>query len=185
MDAAIPADVLLKALRKSNAALQGLRRDGVVIGALARHAWGSKKDPADVELLIPTGEAERESVFGALRGEGLQNAPDGAIAGTTLRLRYPDPKAGVTADVRLIEASTPFHKQAIARAKPGSVLQMQVQLISCEDLILLSAADRDLMVELLRWNAARIDGAYLKKTAEGMGVFDAVKAAWQAARTPT
>jgi hypothetical protein len=52
---------------------------------------------------------------------------------------------------------------------------------TCEDLILLGA-DRAVLVELLRHNAGRIDGAYLKREAEAAGIFNEVKLAWQQAK---
>ena len=43
-------------------------------------------------------------------------------------------------------------------------------------------ADRQILVDLLRHNAGRIDGAYLKKEAEAAGTFNEIKLAWQQAK---
>ncbi len=189
MDAAVQAEVVKKALRKIAAALQGLRHDPVAIGEVAHQAWGSKREAQGVELLMPTGPAQRDAILSAARGEGLQQAPDGpGQAGTvTLRLRYADPKLGGTVNVDLVEAGTPFHKQVIGRAQPEQVLQVRLLLATCEDLILLRAgsahpADRQCVVELLRATAGRIDAPYLKREAEAAGVFDKLKSAWQEAK---
>ena len=56
-----------------------------------------------------------------------------------------------------------------------------MRLATCEDLILL-ATERAVIVELLRGNAGRVDGAYLKLEAEKAGVFDQIKLAWQEAK---
>jgi hypothetical protein len=187
----VPADVVLKALRKMTAALQGLHREPVVIGALAQRCWGAKAEPARVELLIPGGEAHREPIFSAARGEGLQQAPEAPIQTqgdrTVLRLRYTDAKLGATAEIELLEASTMLLKKTAGRAKTGNVLGMPLLLATCDDVILLLAGstrpgDRETVVELLRMNAGRIDPGYLKKEAEEAKVFDALKGAWQEAK---
>src|SRR5688572_83139 len=176
-------DVLLKALRKITAALQGVGHPPVVIGDLARQAWGSKRAPSAVHLLVPSGEAERGSILSAARGEGLQQEP----GASPLRLTYSDPKSGGSAGVDLVEAATPFQKQVIGRAQRGDVLQMSLPVASVDDVILLGVAtdrpeDRDAVIELLRANAGRIDAGYLKKEAEAAGTFDRLKSAWQEAR---
>ncbi len=183
MDAAVPPEVVLKALRKTVAAIEGVGHKAVAIGAIAHQAWGAKREPQAVDLLISTGEAQRESILGAARGEGLQQPPGGA----PLTLRYTDAKLGASADVTLVEAATPFLKQVIGRAQRGPVLQIEMPVATCDDLILLRAgsalpADRDIVVELLRGNAGRIDPAYLKREAEAAGVFDKLKSAWQQAK---
>jgi hypothetical protein len=150
---------------------------------MAHYSWGAQKVPTGANLLLPTGEAQREAILGASRGEGLQQAPGGG----PLNLRYTDAKLGGTATVDLLEATTPFHKKVIERAQPGSILKIQLQTATCEDLILLLAssadpADRETIIELLRGNAGRIDPAYIKKEAEAAGIFDKVKSAWQEAK---
>lgn len=183
MDEGVPAEVVLKALRKIVAGIEGLGFKAVAIGAIAHPAWGAKRAPQGVDLLISTGESQRESILSAARGEGLQQAP----GGPPLSFRFTDPKLGGTARVDLVEASTPFLKQVLGRAQRGQVLQVQMPVATCEDLILLRAgstlaADREIVVELLRGNAGRIDAPYLKREAEAAGVFDKLKSAWQEAK---
>lgn len=180
MSAAPSADLLLKTLRKITAALQGVGHKPVAIGDLAQRAWGSKREPRGVQLLLQTGEEHRGAILSAARGEGLQQEPGPA----PLRLKYTDPKVGGTAGIDLVEASTPFHKQVVGRAQPGDVLQVYMPLATVDDVILLSVAsgDREAVVELLKSNAGRIDAGYLKKEAEAAGTFDQLKSAWQEAR---
>jgi hypothetical protein len=168
---------MLKTLRKITAALQGVGHPPVVIGDLARAAWGSKRDPAAIQLLVPSGEANRDAILSAARGEGLQQEPGGP-----LRFKFVDAKLGGAADVELVEAATPFQKQVIGRAQRAPVLAMTLPLASCDDTILLAIDDRDAVIELLRTNAGRIDAGYLKKEAEAAGTFDRLKSAWQEAR---
>jgi len=165
-----------KGLRKITAAAGGLGLKAVAIGACAHQAWGAKREPSGLDLLISSGPEQREAFLSAARGEGLQQSPD-----KPLRLQYSDAKLGGTVTVDISEASTPFHSQVIARAQRGNILTVGMLVATCEDLILLGA-DRAVLVELLRHNAGRIDGAYLKAEAERAGVFDEVKQAWQQAR---
>ena len=177
-------EILQKALRKILAAIEGSGFKAVAIGGIAHQAWGSKMAPMGVDLLVTSGEAQRESIRGAARGEGMQQ-----IAGAgPMNFRFPDAKLGGSADVTLMESTTPYLAKVIERAKPGIVLRMQMQTASLEDLILLRAtspqpSDRESIIELLRGHAARIDPAYIKKEAEAAGIFDKVKSAWQEAKS--
>jgi hypothetical protein len=173
------AALMSKALRKVTSATGGLGYKAVAIGAIAHQAWGSKREVPGIEVLVSLNAGQRESLLSAVRGEGLQQSPD-----QPLRLRYTDAALGATASVDLVEASTPFHAQLITRAQHADVLGIHMLLATCEDLIILGAP-RAVLVELLRLNAARIDGAYLKREAEAAGVFAEVKTAWQEARQQT
>lgn len=175
--------VLQAALRKISAAIEGLGHKSVAIGDMAHQVWGSKRPVQTVDLLVSSSEAQRESLLGAARGEGLTNAPGGA----PLSFRYTDRRLGGNVAVDLVEASTPYLKQVITRAQRGIALASQMQVATCEDLILLRSASVDpaqraSVVELLRWNAGRIDAPYLKKEAEAAGIFDKLKSAWQEAK---
>ena len=169
-------EVMCKALRKVTSAAGGVGFKAVAIGAIAQQAWGAKREASGLDLLISSGPEQRESLLGAARGEGLQQTPD-----NPLHLRYTDAKLAATVTVNLTESSTPFHAQIIGRAQRMDILSVQMLVATCEDLILLGA-DRAVLVELLRHNAGRIDGAYLKREAEAAGVFNEVKLAWQQAK---
>ena len=165
-----------KALRKILAAIEGIRHRAVAIGALAHQAWGSKREAQSIELLTSSRPEQRDSLLSAARGEGFQQSPD-----NPLRIVYTDAKLGATVNVDLMEPSTPFHSQVISRSKLGTVLSIQIPIATCEDLIL-HAADRAVIVELLQANAGRIDGEYLKREAEAVGIFDEIKLAWKEAK---
>lgn len=165
-----------KALRKLAAAAGGLGLKAVAIGPIAHQVWGVKREVSGLDVLVSAGPEQRESLLSAARGEGLQQSPDGPLS-----LRYTDAKLGGTVTVNITEASTPFHARVIDRAERADILSVQMLLATCEDLILLGA-DRAVLVELLRHNAGRIDGAYLKREAESAGVFGEVKLAWQQAK---
>lgn len=183
METTVSPEVLLRALRKTTMAIEGLGLKAVAIGAIGRRAWGAKTEPQAVELLLPTTEAQREQILSAARGEGLQQTP----GGSPLSMRYTDTRLGGSAAVELVEAAGPLHKKLIERAQQGAVLQSPMLLASVEDLILLGCsselpAERAGVIELLRSNAARLDAAYVKKEAEANGIFDRLKSAWQEAK---
>lgn len=177
------SEALRRALAKITAALLGVGRKPVVIGALAHQAWGAKPEPKNIELLVPPGEEHREAIRSAARGEGFQEA----LNPGTLRFRFTDAKFSATTEADVVEAATPFLKQVHGRAQPGVILDMQLPLATCEDLILLRAgsdhpADRASVVELLRCTAGRMDAQYLKQEAEKAGAFDKLKVAWLEAK---
>lgn len=169
-------EVMTKALRKVTAAAGGLGFKAVAIGPVAHQVWGAKGDITGLDVLIALPPGQREPFLSAARGEGLQPGPDGPLC-----LKYSDPKLGESVLIALTEASTPFHSQVIARAQRTEVLSVQMLVATCEDLILIGA-HRTVLVELLRHNAGRIDGAYLKKEAEAAGTFNEIKQAWQQAK---
>lgn len=177
-------ELVAKALRKIMAAVEGTKQKAVALGAIGRCAWGSGAAPGGVELLIGENAEAREQLLSAARGEGLQMVP----GGSPLQLRYADAKIGGSAPVELREASTPLLRRVFERAQQGVSLRVPMLVATCEDLILISAAsgtpaDHDAIVDLLRHNAARIDGAYLKNEAQAAGSFDRVKTAWAAAKS--
>lgn len=169
---------MAQALRKLVAAVEGVGHKIVAIGAIARFVRGCQGKVSSLEVLVSSGPDQREAVFSAARGEGLQQSKD-----SPLRLQFTDAKAGVTATVDLVEASTPLHARVIDRSERNDVLSNDMQVATAEDLILLGAEPSD-MVQILRRNAARIDGPYLKAEAEAAGILDQVKQAWQEARKP-
>ncbi|MBV8881220.1 MAG: hypothetical protein JO332_14740 [Planctomycetaceae bacterium] len=176
-------EILQKGLRKVLAAIEGSGFKATAIGGIARLSWGSKLPVLGVDLLVPTGEAQRATIQGAARGEGCQTVSGAG----PLSFRFSDAKLNASTPIEILEATTPFHKQVLERAKPRVFLQMQLNAASVEDLILFCAAsgtpaDKESMIELLRGYAGTMDAAYVKKEAQAAGSFDALKAAWAEAK---
>src|SRR6185436_2120239 len=69
--------LLSKALRKILAAIEGSGFKAIVIGDLAHQSWASQLPIRNIELLVSTNEAQRQTILGAARGEGLQLRPGG------------------------------------------------------------------------------------------------------------
>jgi len=181
------ASVLSSALRKVITALQGCGFPAAVIGDVAHLSWGFTDQPVwGIEIIVSIGEEKRESFLSAARGEGLYLA---SSSSSSLSLRHIDKKLGTSADVELIEAISPVYQEIITRAKPDFVLNTQVRVASCEDLIVLRTGSeepghRDSVIHLLRTCAARIDPTYLKAVAQKFDVLDELKSAWQEAKKP-
>jgi len=139
-----------------------------------------------IELSAGVGEKQQEAFLSALRGEGLYLSSGSSSSAS---LRYVDKKNGTTADVEVIFAGTPGYFEILNRAKPDYVLNAQVRVASCEDLIVLRTGSeepghRDSVIHLLRTCAARIDPTYLKAVAQKFDVLDELKSAWQEAKKP-
>lgn len=179
------AEVLGLALRRIMAVVDGCGFKSAVISDVAHLSWGFTEFPVwSIELIVGLEEKEREPFLSAARGEGLYLASGSS---GSVSLRYVDKKAGTTADVEVIFATTPAYLEIVNRAKPDYVLNAQVRVASCEDLIVLRCGSeenghRDSVIHLLRTCAARIDPTYLKAMAQKFDVLDELKSAWQEAK---
>lgn len=176
--------LLGKALRKILAAVEGSGFKAIVVGDLAHQSWASQLPVRNIELLVSSGEAQRETIIGAARGEGLQQRPGGG----PLSLQYSEPKLTKrVAAIEIIEATTPFHRGVFALARRDLVAQAHAQVAGVEDLIVLRAGstqpgDREYVVDLLVRCINRIDPGYLKKAASTAGVLDPLKSVWEEAK---
>jgi hypothetical protein len=179
--------VLSAALRRTMAAIDGCGFRSALIGDAAHLSWGFTDRPVwNIELIVSIGEAKRETFLSAARGEGLYLS---SSSSGSLSLRHIDKKMGTSATIELVEAITPVYQEIVARAKPDFVLNTQVRVASCEDLIVLRTGSdepghRESVVHLLRTCAARIDPTYLKALAQKFDIMDELKSAWQEAKRP-
>ena len=89
-----------------------------------------------------------------------------------------------TVPIRILEASTAFHRNMLARAQPGVVLGVRSFLATPEDLVLMrigseAAGDKATVLQLFRVHGKKMDANYLQAQAEAVGRFDKLKAAWK------
>ncbi|MBI2933459.1 MAG: hypothetical protein HYY16_17580 [Planctomycetes bacterium] len=191
MSVSAPSDTMIKALRRMLAALKGMGYEPALIGTLAHRAWDCPSELGAVELLTPFGEAQRDAVLSAARGEGFKQSPDSVMPAApgsfTSRVSYTDAKPAATVNLELREAATPYLKQVLNRAQRRWVFDVELAVATCEDLILMRAgsadsADCEDVIGLLRANAGRIDAQYMKREAEATGVFEGLKRAWLEAK---
>lgn len=179
-------EIVLAALRAALAALRALGHDPVLVGGLAIQGWGRVRQTKDVDLLILSGEKDRERVFRAAEGAGLVRDPVRPVVSlpgaTILRLAYSDARTAITVRVDLIEAGPGFMTEAVRRALPARLFEETLRLASCEDLVLMKLLagrpiDRADALDLLRVNAAQLDWSYLTKTAGALGIGAELQAA--------
>jgi len=176
-------EVLEKALGKMIAIIESSGFKAAAIGDIAHHAWGSKKEPQRIELLVSCTPSQRETILTAAKAEGFQPAPNGR----PLHLRYPDVELNGTAPIEMMETANPYLKQVLTRSQTGLVYDLEMQVASCDDLILMrvtseSASDRESILELMCGSLAYFDSAYLKREAEAAGIITELKAAWVQAK---
>jgi hypothetical protein len=169
----MPPKSVLDALHLAWTALQALNVPMAVVGGLAMTAWKRSRFTKDVDVLLAIPEPEvgfavKQLVsrgFRSKRPEGMVRLPDGS---RFVQLIY-EPR-GATLDIQLdlILATSEFHRQAIARrvTLPGEELGFEVDVVSCEDLIILKLIagrilDRVDAGELLKANRDSIDLGYL------------------------
>lgn len=167
-----------EALKKLLSVLQKVRYQAVVIGDAAHQAHGSKREPRVLELMMATNEKQRAAILIAAKAQGLQplEAPP-----NWMRFKAAD------AEIRVLEASTPFHRTLLSRAMPEKVLGVWSLVASPEDLILHRAgselaSDKESVVEMFKLKGDKLDPDYLQAQAEAAKTFDRVKAYWKMSR---
>ena len=174
-------DLVLAALRRILAALRGLKLDPVLVGGLGIQAWGRIRQTKDVDLLVATGEPDRERVFAAAEAQGLARDPVKPVVvlerTTILRLAFTDPKFGIAIRVDLLEASSGYLAEVAGRGRPARVFEEDLRVASCEDLILMKLMagrpiDRADAADLVSVNRSALDRAYLDSQAARLGLKD-------------
>jgi hypothetical protein len=184
----MPPEAVLETLRLAWTTLQSLHIPAAVVGGLAMTTWKRARFTKDVDLLIALPEAEAKAVFRQLSAvgfrakgrEALIRLPDGT---RFLQLVHDDALLDIQVDLLL--ANTPFHLQAIERriALPESELGFAVDVVSCEDLIVLKLLagrilDRADAAELLRLNRDTLDLPYLTGWVRQLRLQRAFAEAW-------
>lgn len=177
------SDIVLAAFRLILAALREANHDPVLVGGLGIQAWGRIRQTKDVDLLLVSGEADRDAILKAAADRGiLPDAAHPVVAlrdSTILRLVRTDPRYGIRIHVDLIEAGAAFLRDVARRAKRARLFDEDVLLATCEDLILMKLLagrpiDRADAAELLRLNAASLDRAYLRDRAAELKITPAL-----------
>ena len=170
-----PSPLAAEAMKKIVAALMKVRYQAVAIGDAAHDASGCPRTVQTVDLLTNTGEKQRLAILAAAKKEGL--VPAEAPAGQ-LRLMHK------TVPIRILEASTAFHRLMLSRAQPGVVLGVRSFLATPEDLILMrtgseAPGDKATVLQLFKVHGKKLDANYLQAQAEAVGKFDKLKLAWK------
>jgi hypothetical protein len=171
-------------------ALQSLQIPAAVMGGLALTTWKRVRFTKDVDVLIALSETEAKIALSKLiplgfhskSPEALVRLPDGT---RFLQLIYVDRASMLDIQVDLLLATSEFHRQAIERrvALPESELGFGIDVVSCEDLIVLKLLagrilDRVDAGEILKANRSTLDLSYLLGWVRKLNLQRALGEAW-------
>jgi len=186
----MPPEIVLSTLRLAWTTLQSIRVPMALIGGLAMTAWKRPRFTKDVDLLLAIPEPEAKSAVQQLVAKGFRSKrPEGMVRlsdGTRfVQLIYDRPDATLEIQLDLILATSEFHRQAIARrvALPEAELGFAIDVVSCEDLIVLKLIagrilDRVDAGELMKANRDSLDLDYLTDWVRRLHLDKALAEAW-------
>ena len=185
----MPAEAVVATLRQTWDILGELHVPAALMGGLALTHWGYVRATQDVDLLIalsgvrPTALLAKLAVAGyrAKRRDPLIRLDDAEF----IQLFYVPKDEVIEVQIDLLLAEAPFHRQAVARrvTLPHSALGFQLDVVSCEDLIVLKLIagrilDRVDAGELLKANRNAIDFNYLTGWVRQLNLSQPFAEAW-------
>lgn len=185
----MPADEVVATLRQAWNILHELRVPAALLGGLALAHWGHIRSTQDVDLLIALSGARPEALLSRLSAAGCCSKRPNPIVrlddAAFIQLIYQPPRAVLEIQIDLLLAESVFHRQAVDRrvTLPGSELGFDVDVVSCEDLIILKLLagrilDRLDVAELLKVNRDSLDLAYITGWAGKLHAERALADAW-------
>ena len=186
----MPPKAVLDSLRLVWMTLQSLNIPAAVVGGLALTTWKRARFTKDLDVLIALPETEAKVALSRLFARGFRSkGPEALIRlpdGTRfLQLIHVDPNAVLDIQVDLLLATSKFHCQAVERrvALPESELGFAVDVVSCEDLIILKLMagrilDRVDAGELLKANRPTLDMSYVLGWVRKLNLQKAFHEAW-------
>lgn len=169
----MPTEAVVATLRQAWDILADLRVPAALMGGLALAHWGRIRSTQDVDLLIALTDVRPHALLARLSAAGYRSkgrAPLIRLEGAEfMQLLYQPPDECYDVQIDLLLADSPFHRVAIERrvALPSSALGFPIDVVSCEDLILLKLIagrilDRVDVIELLKENRDALQLDYLK-----------------------
>jgi hypothetical protein len=168
----MPADEVVATLRQAWAILEELQVPAALMGGPALAHWGHVRTTQDVDLLIALSGVRVHSLLSALSAAGFRSKGRHPLIRLEdvefLQLLYQPPDTVLEIQIDLLLADTPFHRQAVERrvTLPVSALGFQLDVVSCEDLIVLKLLawrilDRADVAELVTLNRTKLDFGHL------------------------
>ena len=188
----MPAKAVVATLRHVWVTLEPLKLPMAVMGGLAVAVWEHVRATQDVDLLVGVGEADVGAVVERLAQAKVRSKRASPVLTVgpvqIVQLLYEPPDSFVDVQVDLLLAQSEYHRAALQRRTAARLpeLDFEVQVLSCEDLILhkLLAArilDRVDAAALLRANREGIDLSYLTSWVGNLSLDAELAEVWQGA----
>jgi hypothetical protein len=166
------AEAVQATLERAWNILNELKVPAALMGGLALVQWGRLRVTQDVDLLISLDDIRDRAVLARLAAAGYRSKGRTPVVrledAEFIQLLYEPPQSFVDIQIDLLLATSPFHRQALARrvALPVNALGFEAFVVSCEDLIILKLLagrilDRVDIADLLRINRASLDFGYV------------------------
>lgn len=185
----MPADEVVATLRLTWNILAELRVPSALIGGMALAHWNYIRSTQDVDLLIALGGFRPQVLLGKLSAAGYRSKGRNPLIrlddAEFIQLLYQPPGAVLDIQIDLLLADSPFHRQAVDRrvTLSDAVLGFQVDVVSCEDLLILKLMagrirDRLDAGELLKANREKLDLPYLCDWVRQRRLVQAFREAW-------
>lgn len=167
--------ILVRILKKLESVCKKSGVKLILIGGLATGLWGRPRATFDIDGLISLKKEKLKDFLFFLNKMGFKYSkvnPLKSIQGLSLlTLSYLKDKIYID----LFIAENEFQKGIIKRAKKVSFQNLNLRIISAEDLILVKlqsgrARDIEDVRDILRENITKLDFGYLKKWSQRLGV---------------
>jgi len=173
-------------------AMRPLGAPMAIMGGVALAAWQHLRATTDVDILVGLDGENANLVLDALRKHDIRpdHIPPPRQFGSSrvIQLRYDPPETLLDVQLHLLMGNTEFHRQALSRRVPIQLgeLDQQVEVLACEDLILLKLlagriVDRADAAYLLRFNWPQLDQPYLLQWTRRLEVVDSFHEVWDEA----
>lgn len=173
------SNIVLEALVEAVKAIEDESLDYCLFGGLALQAYKRIRSTMDVDLLISIDEEKKNDFIKKLQKRGFKfDAKKSAIKikdFELIRSVYTEKERQIDVFVDFVTVKTDFQKQVLRRKQRLNIFGSEVNIASCEDLILLkvlSGRPLDLsdVDALITENIKSLDKDYLKKTAKEQGI---------------
>lgn len=165
----------------------------MLAGSFASSLHGMARTTADIDLVIDPPREALDDFLDQLDTERFYVDPATARAAFAARDQFNvvDVTNGWKVDL-IVRKDRPFSISEFERRAPGVVLGVETSVATAEDTIVaklewaqLGGSDRQLLdvIEILRIQGSTLDGAYLDRWAEDLGLSDRLAEARRAAAT--
>jgi len=188
----MPAEAVLAALRALLNAIAPLRIPAALLGGLALAIWRHPRFTRDVDILLSLDQTQVQDLIVALEDAGFRSKQGTGLVKLgeleVLQMIYAPKDAIVEVQVDLLLAGNEFQRTALARRVPAAIpdIDVKVDVLSCEDLILLKmfagrVIDRADAAALLRVNRQSLDLDYLLRQIDDQNLTNEFTEIWEEA----